>query len=1034
MVCAVPIHLGEDTQSALIDTGSTMSLCSAECFKAIKTNKKVVKKILKSNQSAISASGDRMVFLTSADIHFKIAHFSWTFRFQIAPTLPTPVILGADFLHKTGAVIDMSRFHVTFPYGTHTAMAMIPSDLRDTEGDAEGSYKLGEDLTPQQTQRIHDLMARYPNTVTKRLGRTHLIEYEIKVNSTQAVRARPYQFAPPKLQLLREHVDDMLQKGLIRQSSSQYSCPAFLVPKKGNKTRFVVNYKQLNNVIDLEATPMPTIESAFQYLGNARWYTLLDLNSAYMQIPLAEESKKYTSFVVPWAQMEYNVLPFGLSTGSQVLTRLIDRIFGDIKYRYIFNFFDDLVIYSDGSFDQHLQQLEEVIQRLQRAGLTINPEKMTVASRQIEFLGHVFRNGTVSFHEDKVRPILECPPPKNVRQVARLVGMMAYYAKFIPNFAQLSAPLNHLKRKNVPFRWGAEQQKAFEDLKKVLTSHPVLRLPDFSKPFILQTDGSGTGLGAHLAQDYDGNLLPVAYASRPLSKHEVNRPPLELECLAVVFGLNKFQQYLEHREFQLQTDCSALSWLLNHPRQVGKIARWVTFINAFKFKSQHIRGDANPVADCLSRLYEEEGTSPTSIPMATTRSEPRVNILLKLPEAFKDIRSHQHDDPELIKIIRDPARSQAYSIKEGVLMHTSPGQKTPRVVLPRKLWDMIFRYYHLDPSSAHLGIKKTINKISRFFWAQDLASNITNRVRTCVQCQRAKQAPNSKLGLLASEVATRPFQRVFVDFVGPLPRSKAGNAYLLTVVDAFSKFIILVPTRNQTASTTVRALTRHVFSHYGFPEYLVSDNGTNFRSNLMRDLCLSCGIKHVFTSPYNPGANNVERVNKNIKVAMRIYHQSDHQTWDQHLHWFQVAFNSARHDSTGATPAGIFLGRELNHPLELAWELKTLVPQEPSVSTEQRWQRALENLQRARRNREQYYNKDRLPNPFKPGDWVLYRVHNQSSAAEHINAKLLPRWSQPCIIERFTSPVTVRLVKPTTGKLVTTTHISTLKRFFHPRD
>lgn len=905
--------------------------------------------------------------------------------------------------------------------------------MSDSDTNDPPTYKLGEHLTPQQKQQVHNLINKFPNTITKRLGQTNLIEYNIELKSKQVVKARPYQFAPPKLELLRSHILDLLDKGVIRPSSSEYSCPGFLVPKKGNKSRFVVNYKQLNNLIHLESTPMPTVESAFQYLAQSKWYTLLDLNSAYLQIPLTEQSKKYTAFVVPFGEYEFNVVPFGLATGSQVLTRLISKIFGDLMYKNIFSFFDDLVIYSNGSFSDHLEHLKEVIVRLQKAGLTVNPEKMTVASNCIEFLGHIFQNGTVKFDNKKVQPILEFPTPKNAKQVSRLVGMMAYYARFIPHFSQLSAPLNYLKRKNVKFKWGPEEEAAFQKLKTALTSYPVLRLPDFSKKFVLQTDGCGSGLGAQLVQEYDGNFLPVAFASRPLNKHEKNKSTIELECLAVVFGLTRFQQYLEHREFVLQTDCSALTWLLNHPRQVGKIARWITFINSFKFTTQHIRGENNPVADCLSRLFEDTDNNPTTIQLNPSPVSPTVGILTRIPEVFKDIEQHQREDPALLKIIKNSNRNPSYSMNDGVLMHLSPGQRTPRIVLPNKLLDMIFHYYHLAPNSAHLGVRKTLNKVKQYFWAPGLDKTITDKVKSCVHCQRSKQAPNTRLGFLSSDLATRPFQKIYIDYVGRLPRSRKGNSYLLTVVDAFSKFIFLLPAKNQTAATTVKLLTNHIFSHYGFPEFIVSDNVSTFKSRQIADMCIGFGIKHIFTSPYNPSANNVERVNKNLKVAMRIYHNNDNKTWDENLHWFQVAFNSARHESTGQTPASLFLGRELNHPLQLAWKLDHLVPPDPRVPTELSWSNALENLRRAREKRQQYYNKNRQPNPFQVGDWVMYRLHPQSKAIDNINYKLQYQWSKPVVIESFTSPVSVRLVNPSTGTIVAKAHISQLKRFFNPK-
>lgn len=192
------------------------------------------------------------------------------------------------------------------------------------------------------------------------------------------------------------------------------------------------------------------------------------------------------------------------------------------------------------------------------------------------------------------------------------------------------------------------------------------------------------------------------------------------------------------------------------------------------------------------------------------------------------------------------------------------------------------------------------------------------------------------------------------------------------------------------------------------------------------------GIQHIHTSPYYPNPSNSERVNKNLKIGMRIYHSMDHRTWDKNIHYFQLAYNSSRHDSTGHSPASLFLGREIVHPLELAWNLTELVPKDDQIDTEQLWQNAVENLRQAREKREEIYNRGRIPNPFTPGDYVMYRLHPQSKAIDNINYKLMPMWSKPCVIDCFTSPVTVRLINPSTGKYVRTAHVSHLKRFFMP--
>lgn len=1013
-------------KDALIDTGSSFSLLSFDFYKLLKRHTRAVVKKEPTNYTALSATGEPMDFQFLVKLHFKIQQLSWNFPFLVTRKLPVPLLLGSDFLTKTRAVINMSNHTVTFPYGSPKSLPLIFTSISEEQNNP---VAMGENLTQAQRQSVTKLLSQFPETITTSLGRTNLLKYHIRVKENKIVRNKPYQYAPPKLLLMRQHIDELLQKGVIRPSTSPYASAAFLVPKKGGKTRMVVDYRNLNAILELDATPMPTIESAFQHLGQARWFTLLDLNSAYNQIPLAEESKPYTSFVVPWAQYEFNYLPFGLASGSMVLTSLIDRIFGDIKFNYIYNFFDDLCVYSDSTFEDHLQKVGLVIQRLRDAGLTVNPQKITVAANKIQFLGHVFSNHTISIHPDRTKPIDEYPTPKNVKQLSRFLGMTAFYARFIKNYATITIPLNHLKKKGVPFVFGPDQVQAFETLKRALVSSSILRMPDFTRDFVVHTDASGSAIGAVLMQTHGDQLFPVSYASRALNKHELNYSTLQLECLAIVFALQKYQQYLEHREFELHSDCSALTWLLNHPRQMGKIARWVSFINSFKFKIYHIRGRDNVIADALSRLYEN--SEPTEISPPTP--QPSTLSLFALPEVFKDIADHQLDDPDLRKIIRSTNKPQNYSVENNILLHRQPNQTKPRVVVPSKLLDLIFKYYHESPTSAHLGINKTLSRIEPFFWSPDLKAYVTNRVRACVSCQRCKQAPNTKVGRLASEIVTKPWEKIFIDHIGPLPLSANRNRYILTIVDSFSKFCFMIPVRNTRAETTVTVLNRQVFAIFGPPKFLVSDNVSHFKSVTVKNLCMGLGIQHIYTSPYYPNPSHAERVNKQIKIAIRIFHHQHQRLWDQELHWFQIAFNSAIHESTKTSPARLFLGRHLHHPLELHWNLDKLVDEQCTPqSSHDEWSRAVENLSKARQQRQQKYDLNRLPNPYKSGDWVMFKEHHISRAANAINSKLLPVWSKPCVIESFSSPVTARLLNPTTGKFIRNAHVSQLKRFFQP--
>jgi hypothetical protein len=273
-------------------------------------------------------------------------------------------------------------------------------------------------------------------------------------------------------------------------------------------------------------------------------------------------------------------------------------------------------------------------------------------------------------------------------------------------------------------------------------------------------------------------------------------------------------------------------------------------------------------------------------------------------------------------------------------------------------------------------------------------------------------------------------ERIFIDFVGPLIRSRRGNVAILAVLDGFSKFVSMYPVRRISSDVVKKCLIERFIPSYGVPQSCVSDNATVFKSKMFYDLCFSWGIRHITTSPYYSQASQVERFNRNLKVALAIYHHGQHTHWDEHLSSLVLAFNSAWHESTGTTPASLFMGRELNHPLALKWELAELTLDQDRGSMQDFWEKALTNLRRAQAKVAKRHNASRRQAGFCVGDLVLVRVHSLSSRSQKRSAKLDLRWSAPCKIAKFTSPVTVLLANPDTGVVIRKAHVSQLKRHF----
>jgi len=357
---------------------------------------------------------------------------------------------------------------------------------------------------------------------------------------------------------------------------------------------------------------------------------------------LAKASKPLTAFYTDWNLYQYTRVPFGLATGAQVLSWLLDRVFQDMKFEFAYHYLDDVVIYSE-SFEEHLEHIRLVLDRLRQARLTVKTEKVVFATQEIS-LGHLVSPGCVRIDPERTRPIREFPIPQDNRGLDRFIGMVNFYQKFIPRCADVAARFNAL-RKRTKFVWCQEQQEAFEALKRAIPQPPVLGMAKCSEKFILQTDASGAALGAVLSQEGNGVWQLIAYASRTLSAQEPKASSTyELECLAVLFGTEKFRKYIEHQDCILEMDNQVLSWLLSHPRQLGKIGRWVVKISSLKFEVCHVRGTQNIVADTFSRMFD----SHTSDSANQTESH---LVLIEFPLAFQELGQLQQEDPTLAGIV-----------------------------------------------------------------------------------------------------------------------------------------------------------------------------------------------------------------------------------------------------------------------------------------------------------------------------------------------------------------------------------------------
>ncbi|MCO5602994.1 hypothetical protein L7F22_057136 [Adiantum nelumboides] len=406
----------------------------------------------------------------------------------------------------------------------------------------------------------------------------------------------PYRVSQAQQEEIMRQVNELVEKGMVRPSSSPFCSPVLLVHKKNGTYHMCVNYRALNKITIKNKFHVPCIEDLFDKLQGLTYFSRIDLKSGYHQIRIVKEDILKTAFRTTFGLYEYLVMPFGLTNAPATFNRMMERIFRPHR-NFIGVFFDDVIIYSK-SMEEHKKHLWVIFQALRDNKLFINQKKSEIFLQEIQYLGHIISKSGIRMDPSKLEVIKEWPNPRNLHELRSFIGMCAYYRCFIENFSLIVGPLHDLTKKNVKYVWTERKQEAFDKLKQNLTSRPVLVLPDLSKPFEVQCDACGDCLGAVLLQE---GHAAIAYESRRLDSDEQILGIYEKELLAVLHALDSWKHYLLGTPFILQTDHQSLKYFMTQTKLSDKQMRWANFLSRFNFHIAHIAGKHNQVADALSR-------------------------------------------------------------------------------------------------------------------------------------------------------------------------------------------------------------------------------------------------------------------------------------------------------------------------------------------------------------------------------------------------------------------------------------------------
>jgi hypothetical protein len=401
--------------------------------------------------------------------------------------------------------------------------------------------------------------------------------------------------------VVKTELDKMLSGGIIEPANSPYGSPIVLIKKSDKSWRFCIDYRKLNSKTIFDAHPMPRVDELIESVGRAQYISTLDLSKGYWQIKLDEDARQKSAFVTPFGSYRFCVMPFGMTCAGATFMRLMRLVLQGAE-EYADAYIDDIVIRSN-SFREHYNHLRNVLERLKAAGLTAKPSKCMIGAAQTRYLGYVIGSGQIKPEVAKVKAVLQFPQPVTKKDVRSYLGLCGYYRRFMPNFAQVAEPLTALTKKVAPtiVLWTPKCEESFLKLRSLLTSSPILRAPDYTLPFTVQTDASDIGLGVVLSQVVHGIEHPVCFLSRKLLPRERNYSTIEKECLAIVWGVQMLDPYLFGTMFTVQTDHNPIQWLNSLKAKNQRLLRWSLSLQEYRFDIVHRKGSANANADALSR-------------------------------------------------------------------------------------------------------------------------------------------------------------------------------------------------------------------------------------------------------------------------------------------------------------------------------------------------------------------------------------------------------------------------------------------------
>ena len=750
-----------------------------------------------------------------------------------------------------------------------------------------------------------DIIARYKDVFSGELG-TLAGQQRLTVDPDATPSVSPSRRVPlamkPKLQAELDRLTDL---GVIApvDEPTDWVSNIVVATKSSGDLRVCIDPKELNKALKRERYPIPVIDDVLPELANAKLFTKLDAKNGYWHVVLDEESSKLTTFDTPFGRYLWKRLPFGLSVSSEIFQKRLNQALD--KLDGLLSVHDDMVIYGVGDTDEaaredHDRKLTAFLERCKERGIKLNKAKMQLRRTEITYLGHVVTNQGLKADPEKVEAIVNMPAPDDIKAVRRLCGFVNYLARFLPHLSDVLEPIRQLTRQDVEWQWNNTHDKAFETIKQMISSTPVLKYYDAEEELTVQCDASDKGIGAALLQ----NGQPLAFASRALTDTETRYAPIEKEMLAVVFALNKFNQYVYGRPVTVNSDHKPLEAIAQKPLRNApkRLQGMLLKIQKYDIKIVYKPGTKMYLADTLSRAYISGSPSPceefehvnaAKFVLMTDRTKERIKestardeVLQQLTEAIlKGWPENAAGVPATLM--------PYYGFRDELAVHDGLVYRGERLVIPKDLKPMMREAIH----SSHIGVNGCLRRARESMYWPSMNADIRNYIAQCETC-RSFENRQAKETLRSHSPTDRPWEKVSADLF-----TLNGKDYLV-VCDYFSNFIEVNYLENTKSSTVIRKLKGH-FARYGIPDCVVTDNGPQFTSDNFKEFAEKWDFDIQTSSPGHQQANGLAE--SAVKTTKKLFRKAKLNGQDPFL--ALLAHRNTPSELMGTSPAQRFFGR-----------------------------------------------------------------------------------------------------------------------------